>query len=173
VSVDEAGPLAQTGSEKGQRPVGVFRNVPLPEIAETAAALKLHAIQLHGDYGRDDIRALRGQLSNATEIWTALSVGRDILAARGGDRLLFDNGDGGTGQPFDWSKIENHPDLSRALVAGGIGPTNARSAQSLGAYAIDLCSSVEERPGLKSVEKVASLFDALRPAARERLLECA
>ena len=173
VSIDEAGPLAQTFSENGQRPVGVFRNVPLPEIAETAAGLKLHAIQLHGDYGRDDIRALRGQLSDATEIWTALSVGRDILAARGGDRLLFDSGDGGTGQRFDWSKIENHPDLSRALVAGGIGPTNAQSAQSLGAYAIDLCSSVEERPGLKSVEKVASLFDALRPTARERVLECA
>src|SRR5690349_5977804 len=55
VSVDEAGPLAQTVSENGQRPVGVFRNVSLPEIAETAAALKLHAIQLHGDYGREAV----------------------------------------------------------------------------------------------------------------------
>ena len=173
VSVDVAGPLAQTASENGQRPVGVFRNVPLVEIAETAASLQLHAIQLHGDYDRGAVEALRGELNGEQEIWTALSVGRDTLAARGGDRLLFDNGDGGTGQRFDWSKIENHPDLSRALVAGGIGPTNARSAQSLGAYAIDLCSSVEERPGLKSVEKVASLFDALRPTARERVLECA
>jgi indole-3-glycerol phosphate synthase/phosphoribosylanthranilate isomerase len=130
-------------------------------------------VQLHGDYGADDIQALRASLPEHCEIWTALSVGRDDLAPRGGDRLLFDNGDGGTGRGFDWSMIEKHPDLSRALVAGGIGATNAKEAQQLGAYAIDLCSSVEERPGLKSVEKIAALFETLRPTARERILECA
>ena len=50
---------------------------------------------------------------------------------RGGDRLVFDNGDGGSGRSFDWSLVERHPSLSRAIVAGGIGPHNARAAQRL------------------------------------------
>jgi indole-3-glycerol phosphate synthase/phosphoribosylanthranilate isomerase len=173
VTALEAEPLAGLARKAGMLPGGVFRDVPLAAVAATAKALDLHAVQLHGDYNREDIRALRGRLRDDSEIWTALSVGRDLLSARGGDRLLFDNGDGGTGRGFDWSLIEGQPDLPRALVAGGIGVGNARAAQRLGAYAIDLCSSVEDRPGRKSPEKIAALFDALRPAARERLRACA
>ncbi len=173
VTALEAAPLAGLARKSGMLPVGVFRDVPLATVAEAAEALSLHAVQLHGDYDGEDIRALRSHLHDDSEIWTALSVGRDLLSARGGDRLLFDNGDGGTGRGFDWSLIEDHPDLPSALVAGGIGVGNARTAQRLGAYAIDLCSSVEDKPGLKSGEKVAALFDALRPAARERMLACA
>ena len=95
------------------------------------------------------------------------------LLRRGGDRLLFDNGDGGTGRGFDWSLIADHPELPRAIVAGGIGAHNARTAQALGAHAIDLCSSVEDQPGLKSAAKIRGLFEALRPASREQLRACA
>ena len=69
--------------------------------------------------------------------------------------------------------IESHPELSRAIVAGGIGAHNARVAMRLGAYAIDVGSAVDERPGRKSPEKIAALFDALRPKSRQRLRECA
>ena len=87
--------------------------------------------------------------------------------------MLFDNGNGGSGRTFDWSLIERHPKLSRAVVAGGIGAANAAEAQRLGAYAIDVGSSVDAEPGRKSPEKIAALFDALRPPARERLRQCA
>ena len=33
---------------------------------------------------------------------------------------------GGSGQTFDWSLIENHPELGNAILAGGINPGNAR-----------------------------------------------
>jgi indole-3-glycerol phosphate synthase/phosphoribosylanthranilate isomerase len=69
--------------------------------------------------------------------------------------------------------IERHPQLSRAILAGGIGPHNARAARALGPYAIDVGSAVDARLGEKSPEKIADLFDALRPAARERLRACA
>jgi indole-3-glycerol phosphate synthase/phosphoribosylanthranilate isomerase len=173
VSVDEAGPLAETVRHRGMQPVGVFRDVPLGTVADTAAALELRAVQLHGDYSLDDVRALRPELAADCEIWTALSVGRDPLVDRGGDRLLFDNGDGGTGRGFDWSLIADHPDLPRSIVAGGIAAANARAAQGLGAYAVDLCSSVESSPGRKSPERIAELFESLRPAAREQLRACA
>ena len=93
--------------------------------------------------------------------------------SRGGDRMLFDNGGGGSGRSFDWSAIADHPELVRSLVAGGIGPHNARAARDIGAYAIDVGSSLDAAPGRKSPQKIAAFFETLRAPARERLRACA
>ena len=124
-------------------------------------------------HANDYVRSLRRLLPEDCEIWTAVSVGHEPLVERGGDRLLFDNERGGSGRTFDWSLIEGHPGLERAILAGGIGPHNASAAQEVGAYAIDVGSAVDDRPGRKSEQKIAALFEALRPAARERLRACA
>jgi indole-3-glycerol phosphate synthase/phosphoribosylanthranilate isomerase len=173
VTADEAAPLAGTARRFGMLPVGVFRDAPLRTLADMATLLNLHAVQLHGSEDIGYVRALRRELPPACEIWTARSVGREPLESRGGDRLVFDNGDGGTGRTFDWKLVEGHPELSRAILAGGIGPRNAREARRLGAYAIDVGSSVDLIPGRKSAEKIGALFDALRPPARERFQACA
>ena len=154
------------------QPVGVFRDAPLEDVVEAAKELRPHAVQLHGREDRDYVEALRSRLADETEIWTAVSVGSDALDNRGGDRMLFDNGEGGSGRTFDWSLVEGHPELPRGIVAGGIAPHNVREAALLGAYAIDVGSGVDETPGTKSPEKIAALFDALRPAARERIKAC-
>ena len=166
VSAELAAPLAGMARQAGVLPVGVFRSAPANVVGDVAILLNLHAVQLHGGEDADYVRRLRRQLPRECEIWTALSVGRDALRPRGGDRLLFDNGNGGTGRSFDWQAIKGHPELSRAIVAGGIGPENARSAAMLGAYAIDCGSAVEAAPGQKSPEKIVALFDALRPTSR-------
>jgi indole-3-glycerol phosphate synthase/phosphoribosylanthranilate isomerase len=154
-------------------PVGVFRDAPLGTVADIATLMNLHAVQLHGHEEVEYVRALRRELPSACEIWTALSVGREPLVSRGGDRLVFDNGDGGSGRSFDWGLVKRHPDLSRSIVAGGIGPNNARAAAQLGAYAIDVGSALDVRPGRKSPDKTAALFAVLRPASRQRLRACA
>jgi indole-3-glycerol phosphate synthase/phosphoribosylanthranilate isomerase len=154
-------------------PVGVFRDAPLSTVTDLATLLNLHAVQLHGHEDVMYVRALRRDLPPFCEIWTARSVGREPLASRGGERLVFDNADGGSGACFDWRVIERHPDLRRAVVAGGIGPHNVRAAQRLGAYAIDVGSAVDRSPGRKSPEKIAALFEALRPRSRRRLAKCA
>lgn len=173
VTADEAAPLAGIARRAGVRPVGVFRNAPIRDVADTATLLNLHAVQLHGAEDGAYVRTLRRELPPACEIWTAVSVGREPLETRGGDRLLFDNGEGGTGSAFDWSLVEGHPELSRAVLAGGISRHNAVSARRLGAYALDIGSSIDFRPGRKSPVKIAALFQALRPPARERLHACA
>lgn len=173
VTAHEAAPLADTARSSGMLPVGVFRNAPLHDVVDTATDTNLHAVQLHGHEDLEYVRALRRELPTACEIWTAVSVGRNPLTSRGGDRAMFDNGDGGTGRAFDWSLVESHPDLPRSLIAGGIGPHNARAAQRLGAYAIDIGSAVDQRPGRKSPEKIAALFTALRSPSRQRLRVCA
>jgi indole-3-glycerol phosphate synthase/phosphoribosylanthranilate isomerase len=169
----EAEPLAGLARGSGMLPVGVFRDTAARAVAGLATRARLHAVQLHGSEDQEYVRALRRQLPRECEIWTAVSVGRDLLSARGGERIVFDKGDGGTGRTFDWSLVADHPELPKALVAGGIGPHNARAARRLGAYAIDVGSSVDQAPGIKSAAKIGALFDALRPASRERLSACA
>ncbi|MBA3577913.1 MAG: bifunctional indole-3-glycerol phosphate synthase/phosphoribosylanthranilate isomerase, partial [Sphingomonas sp.] len=90
-----------------------------------------------------------------------------------GDRLLFDNDNGGSGRSFDWALVEGHPRLGQSVVAGGIGPANARRAASLGAYAIDVGSAVDLAPGIKSPERIRELFEALRPGVAAEHRACA
>jgi indole-3-glycerol phosphate synthase/phosphoribosylanthranilate isomerase len=173
VTAEEAAPLAGIARRSGMLPVGVFRDAPLNVVSDLATLLNLHAVQLHGHEDRDYSELLRRRLPRACEIWTALSVGREPLVGRGGDRLVFDNADGGSGRTFDWSLVQGHPELPRAIVAGGIGAHNARAAQRLGAFAIDVGSSVDVRPGVKSAEKIEALFESLRAPCREQLHACA
>ena len=173
VTTHEAAPLAGTARKSGMLPVGVFREAPLPTIVDIATLMNLHAVQLHGREDVEYVRALRRELPGSCEIWTALSVGREPLNERGGDRLVFDNADGGSGHTFDWSLVRRHRELPHALIAGGIGPDNALEARSLGGFAIDVGSKVDRRPGEKSPERIAALFEALRPASRKRHRECA
>lgn len=173
VTQEEAAPLAGKARASGILAVGVFRDAPIDKVAEAARVLDLRAVQLHGREDRDYLQSLRRVLPAPCEIWRALSVGRDPLINDGADRLLFDNGNGGSGLTFDWSLVRKHADLDNAIIAGGISPENASSAQRLGAYAIDVGSSLDVAPGRKSPAKIAALFDALRLKSRGSLRQCA
>lgn len=173
VTAEQAAPLARSARKSGILPVAVFRDAPLGVVTDVATLLDLHAVQLHGHEDVEYIRALRRELPDSCEVWTALSVGRQPLTGRGGDRVVFDNADGGSGRSFDWRLIERHPELRRALVAGGIGPHNAAAARRLGAYAIDVGSALDHQPGRKSPEKIAAFFEMLRAGCRQQLRACA
>ena len=168
-----AAPLVDQARALGMAPVGVFRDSPPASVAATAARLNLPAVQLHGRENEDDIAALRAALRPDTEIWKAASVGRDSLDPRGADRIVFDHGDGGSGQAFDWRLVAGRADLGRHLIAGGIGSHNARDASALGAFAVDVGSSLDALPGRKSAERIRDFFEALRPASRQGLRQCA
>jgi indole-3-glycerol phosphate synthase/phosphoribosylanthranilate isomerase len=155
------------------RLVGVFRNAPPADVGDCATLLGLAAVQLHGDEDAAYVRALARRLPAGCEVWKALwadACRSDFDAA---DRLVFDSGAGGTGQSFDWDLIGNHARLSQSLIAGGIGRHNAQAAQQLGAYAIDAGSKLDRFPGRKCPDKVAALFEALRPPSRQEMRLCA
>ena len=173
IAAEQVLPLAKLVRRFGGLPVGVFRDASRDVVADISRTLDLHAVQLHGLEDMDYVGALRRELPDGCEIWTAVSVGHEPLVERGGDRLLFDNERGGSGRTFDWSLIGRHPELQRAIVAGGIGAHNACAARQLGAYAIDVGSALDDRPGRKSPEKITTLFEKLRPGAREELRACA
>ncbi|MFL6767412.1 MAG: bifunctional indole-3-glycerol-phosphate synthase TrpC/phosphoribosylanthranilate isomerase TrpF [Sphingomicrobium sp.] len=171
----DAADLTAQARESGVRAVGVFRDQDHETIAAAADACSLDAVQLHGSVV--DLARLRANLPHGCEIWLVCGVDAMADPARTGtDRTLFDtrlNGrSGGTGRPFDWKLIAGRSDLPSAFLAGGIGPDNARAAQQVGTFGIDIGSALELEPGRKDRSKLAAVFDALRPQCR-RSVACA
>ena len=160
VEATDAAPLIEGAHAAGSRPVGVFRDAPASAVIAAANDLGLAAVQLHGREDAATIEAIRADFDG--EVWTASAPGQD----RGGDRLLFDNGPGGTGLQFDWSQLHGVPRLAGAFLAGGIGPDNGRAAQGTGVYGLDVGSRLEIAPGRKDPQRIVALFDALRPRDR-------
>ncbi|MGL4723471.1 MAG: bifunctional indole-3-glycerol-phosphate synthase TrpC/phosphoribosylanthranilate isomerase TrpF [Scandinavium sp.] len=143
--------------------VGVFRNNEMTDVVAKAESLKLAAVQLHGSEDQAYIDELRSQLPEKVQIWKALSV-KDTLPARNlnhVERYVFDNGQGGTGERFDWSLL-NGQDLSNVLLAGGLSPDNCVEAAKSGCAGLDFNSGVESEPGIKDASKLASVFQTLR-----------
>jgi indole-3-glycerol phosphate synthase/phosphoribosylanthranilate isomerase len=158
---EQAIEIAQAARDGGAKLVGVFQDQEPGFVGETADTLGLDAVQLHGS---EDIAQFR---STERELWAACGVGEGCDAEReGADRMIYDTRvggrSGGTGQVFDWNAVSARPHLAEAFLAGGIGPANARDAQRLGSYGIDVSSGVESEPGRKNAEKIRALFESLR-----------
>ncbi|GAB6262156.1 bifunctional indole-3-glycerol-phosphate synthase TrpC/phosphoribosylanthranilate isomerase TrpF [Photobacterium sp. R1] len=149
--------------------VGVFRNADVDAVAKHAHALKLAAVQLHGNESPEYIETLKPQLPEDCEIWKAHGVSDVLpdLSAWPADRHLLDTQvgqqSGGTGQQFDWSLLDQCDAKERIMLAGGLGPDNAREAVSKGCRGLDFNSGVESKPGKKDRQKLLSVFKALKP----------
>ena len=145
------------------RYVGVFRDSPLQNVVSIAQALSLSAVQLHGGEDQAYITALRAALPATVAIWKALSVAESLPARDLDhvDRYVFDNGQGGSGQRFDWSLLAGQP-LDNVLLAGGLGADNCVEAAKLGCSGLDFNSGVESAPGIKDSNKLAAVFKTLR-----------
>lgn len=143
--------------------VGVFRDAPVTDVTAIAESLSLTAVQLHGNEDQTYINALRQALAPQVQIWKAQSVS-DTLPARDlqhVDKYVLDNGQGGTGERFDWSLL-NGEKLDNVLLAGGLSPDNCVEAAKAGCAGLDFNSGVESQPGIKDASKLASVFKTLR-----------
>ncbi|MBK0031562.1 bifunctional indole-3-glycerol-phosphate synthase TrpC/phosphoribosylanthranilate isomerase TrpF [Erwinia sp. S43] len=143
--------------------VGVFRNQAVSDVVTTAGELGLAAVQLHGDEDRQYVSQLRDALPAEVQIWKAFSI-RDSLPQRDWqhvDRYVFDHGNGGSGQSFDWSLLQGQT-LKNVLLAGGLSADNSVEASRLGCAGLDFNSGVESAPGIKDADKIASVFQTLK-----------
>ncbi|WP_202965348.1 bifunctional indole-3-glycerol-phosphate synthase TrpC/phosphoribosylanthranilate isomerase TrpF [Frischella perrara] len=143
--------------------VGVFRNENPNYITEVAKTLKLYAVQLHGNEDQNYIQQLAKLLPSTCQIWQALSINHTIPDYNNPliSRYIFDNGEGGSGQSFNWQLLANK-NLSNVLLAGGINPDNAITAIQTGVAGLDINSGVEISAGHKDPQKLTTLFARLR-----------
>ena len=144
------------------KPVGVFVNAPMDEIAALTEDGTLAYVQLHGKEDEAYIAALRERIHVPIIQAFKVSCPEDVAHAQqsSADYILLDNGSGGTGKTFDWSHLR---DITRPyILAGGLGPDNLGLAVSqLAPWGVDLSSGVETG-GFKDKNKVLAAMQAVR-----------
>jgi phosphoribosylanthranilate isomerase len=173
-TVDEAAALFRDVPPEVGR-VGVFAADDPARIGAVARAVGLTVVQLHGDPGAADIRAVRAHFDG--EVWGVIRTegarlpdDADALF-EAADAVLLDakvaGQMGGTGVTLDWAALARTLDERRGgtpvVLAGGLAAANVAEAVRLVApQVVDVSSGVESAPGIKDHEKMRAFLDAAR-----------
>ena len=144
----------------------IFVNQEKEYISKCLAEIPRAIAQFHGEetpeycesFGRDYIKAIRVKSDTNIE-----KINQDFKSAK---MLIFDSYDekeyGGTGKTFDLDILEGKVEIPY-LAAGGIDESNFEDALLLNnCIGIDVCSSVEDVPGIKNHSKVENLIKKVR-----------
>ena len=161
VSVERAKEIASAASAGGAASVGVFVEQGADEIERIAAEVGLDVVQLHGGYGAEDVARLK---SAGFEVWR---LWRQDAEQGAEDAVLLDGREGNESRLADWSRIA---DLKRAgrrvVLAGRLSAENIASAAASEADVLDVNSSIETSPGVKSLELLDGLLVRLAEIAQ-------
>ncbi len=148
--------------------VGVFVDATPEEVLTTAREVGLDLAQLHGDETPETVAAIRGAGLPVMKALRVRNAGAlDALETYEADLFLLDawsaRARGGTGETFDWGLAKSVKGRDNIVVSGGLTPENVREAiEFFGPYGVDASSSLEERPGKKSGEKVRRFVRAAK-----------
>lgn len=163
VSPEQAKKLRQV-LDRRINAVGVFVNQNLSFISAICKENIIDCIQLHGNENEHYIKTLKKSVSQ--KIIKAFPIeGKLELTDTSADFILFDSKSparGGTGKTFDWNLL---PDsiTKPFFLAGGLDTVNIDRAMTLGAYCLDVSSSVET-DGHKDAVKVSEFIKKTRMA---------
>ena len=147
-------------------------------IAEVVAATKPDLLQLHGSESVArvaDVKARFGvPIMKAIKVETAEDAAGALAYVGVADRILFDAKapkglvgalPGGNGLAFDWRVLEGVKGKLEFMLSGGLtAETVATAARLTGAWAVDVSSGVENRPGEKDASLIAAFLAAARAA---------
>ena len=144
----------------------IFVNQEKEYISKCLAEIPRAIAQFHGEetpeycesFGRDYIKAIRVKSDTNIE-----KINKDFKSAK---MLIFDSYDekehGGTGKTFDLNLIKDKAEVPY-WAAGGIDESNFEDTLRLNnCIGIDVCSSVEDVPGIKDHSKVENLIKKVR-----------
>lgn len=153
----------------GPTPVGVFVDESADAVNARCAEVGFRMAQLHGSETPETCAAVAVPVVKAIRVTHDASVEQVRALAQPYlgvvDFLLLDTHHtslfGGTGESFNWRVARALAAEADVFLAGGISAANvAEAVQTMRPYAVDLSSSVEESPGVKSLDKLADFFDA-------------
>ena len=167
---------AVKGHSRAIEVVGVFVNMPAPEVNMIASSCHLDWVQLSGDepweycrqIARPLIKAVRIRQGQRPEsIGANLATGEQVLSSQKHLYLLDSQVKGrygGTGISFDWSLARPVAEQFPVIIAGGLNPDNvARVIEMVAPWGVDVSSGVEAG-GAKDIGKIRAFIEAVRRA---------
>lgn len=135
-------------------------------------------LQLHGSETPERVAAVRRKFGVGVMKAIKVETAEDARAAQAysgvADRILFDAKTpkglegalpGGNGLSFDWHALEEMRGKLDFMLSGGLTPENvAQAARLTGAWAVDVSSGVESKPGEKDLGLIARFLAAAKAA---------
>lgn len=152
--------------------VGVVVDPDDETLGAILAAAPLDLIQLHGAESPRRVAEIRARFERPVMKVFKVSGPEDLAAVAAfvpvADLLMFDTKapkhlkhalPGGNAVAFDWRILAGRTWPRPWLLAGGLDADNVGEAVAIaGARAVDVSSGVEERPGVKSAEKITAFL---------------
>ena len=154
---------------------GVFVNPTLDELAQTADAVELTMLQLHGDEGpafcAEAARRTGCKVIKAARVRSGADI--QALTPFHTDYHLLDSHvpgqPGGTGETFAWELARAHRGTVPMILSGGLNPGNvAEAIATVGPFAVDVASGVERSPGHKDPDQLKAFAAAVAAAHAPR-----
>ena len=137
--------------------VGVFVSPSRAQLLEAIDKVGLDMVQIHGQVADDLFENLPCASIQAVQV-----DGEGHVPNSQADYLLFDAPVSGSGQTFDWGKLDTTGLAQPFFIAGGLNENNvARAIQHFSPFAVDVSSGVET-DGQKDHEKIRRFIERVK-----------
>ncbi len=137
--------------------VGVFVSPSRVELLEAIDKVGLDLVQVHGQVADDLFEDLPCDSIQAVQV-----DGEGHVPNSQPDYLLFDAPVAGSGQTFDWGRLDTTELAQPIFIAGGLNEDNvARAIQHFSPFAVDVSSGVETN-GQKDHEKIRRFIERVK-----------
>lgn len=147
-------------------PVGVFVDQNERAVREICQFTQIKTLQFHGDERPVYCKRFTGfKIIKAFRIeafFDPLMIQKYKV-----DAYLFDTYQkdikGGTGKTFNWDLIKDKKFDKPVILSGGLAADNIKQAiETVAPFAVDVSSSLEKTPGVKSPKLIRGFFEALK-----------
>lgn len=156
VTLDQAAELAKLIPSHIQK-VGVFVSPSQSELLEAIEKVGLDFVQVHGQVVDKLFENLPCASIQAVQV-----DGDGHLPNSQANYLLFDAPVAGSGQTFDWGRLDTTELSQPFFIAGGLNEDNVEEAiQHFTPYAVDVSSGVETN-GQKNHEKIRRFIERVK-----------
>ena len=156
VTLEQAAELAKLIPVNVKK-VGVFVSPSRAELLEAVDKVGLDFVQVHGQVANDLFEDLPCGSIQAVQV----DEGGHVPNSQA-DYLLFDAPVAGSGQTFDWGRLDTTELAQPFFIAGGLNEDNvARAIQHFSPFAVDVSSGVET-DGQKDHEKIRRFIERVK-----------
>ena len=156
VTLDQAAELVKIIPADVKK-VGVFVLPSRAELLEAIDKVGLDLVQIHGQVADDLFENLPCASIQAVQV-----DGEGHVPNSQADYLLFDAPVAGSGQTFDWGKLDTTGVIQPFFIAGGLNENNVEEAiQHFSPFAVDVSSGVET-DGQKDHEKIRRFIERVK-----------